>query len=294
MTEQPAGSIYDLGYRNYTGIRLGRSYAILSLYLSTLRGAFGLGRGAWSKVFPMGLTALAFLPAVIQLGIGALVSDNIEITPPEDYYGYIRTVLVLFCAAVAPDLLARDQRMRTLSLYFSRALLRSDYALAKYAAFMTAMLFLTLGPQLLMYLGNALSVNSFWDYVKDEWDQAAPIVASAFLLSAFMGAVSLAIAAQSPRRAYTTIAIIALVLITATVAGIMGEVSSQWVTRIAVLVSPFDVNSGATYALFNARLPQGEALDVADLAGWIYVFAAVAWTAIGVGLLVRRYERLQA
>ena len=39
-----AGSIYDLGYRRYDGVRLGRRHSVLSLYFYTLRGAFGLGR----------------------------------------------------------------------------------------------------------------------------------------------------------------------------------------------------------------------------------------------------------
>lgn len=293
MTE-PAGSIYDLGYRNYSGRRLGRGYAILSLYLSSLRGTFGLGRGAWSKVFPMGLTVVAFLPAIVQLGVGAIVSDNIEIIRAEDYYGYIGVILVLFCAATAPDIVSRDQRTRTLSLYFSRALLRSDYALAKYAALTTALLVLTLGPQLLLYIGNALAVNSFSGYLEDEWDQAAPIVLSALALSAFMAAVIAAIAAQSPRRAYTTVAIIATVLVTSLVAGIMGEVASTWVTRGAVLMSPLELGQGTTYMLFDARLPSGEALDAADMPGWVYLCAQAAWTLIGIGVLVRRFEKVQA
>lgn len=293
MTE-PAGSIYDLGYRNYTGVRLGRSYAILSLYLSSLRGAFGLGRGTWSKVFPMGLTLLAFIPAIIQLGIGALVSEAIEVTRAEDYYDYTRVVIVLFCAAVGPDILGRDQRAHTLSLYFSRALLRSDYALAKFAAFASATLLLTLGPQLLLYIGNALAVSDFWGYVREEWDQGVPILLSALLLSTFMAAVSLAIAAQSPRRAYTTVAIIAVVLIASAIAGIMGEVASTNVTRVAVLISPFEVNQGATYAFFGTEHSGESTLGVADLPGPVYIAAALTWTGVALGVLVRRYQRVAA
>lgn len=291
----PSGSIYDLGYRRYEGARLGRGYAVLALYLSSLRGAFGLGRGAWSKVFPMGLTLLAFIPAIIQLGIASLLpTDDIEIFRAEDYYDYVQVILVLFCAAVGPDIIARDQRSRTLALYFSRALLRSDYALAKYAAFATAMLLLTLGPQALLYLGNGLAVDDFWGYVSDEWDQATPIVLSAVLLSAFLGAITLAIAAQSPRRAYTTVAIIAMVFITSIVAGILGEVANEMVTRLAVLVSPLNLGQGATYALFQADYGNEGPLGVADLPGSVYVGAVIAWTVVATAVVVRRFMKVQA
>ena len=80
--ETRTGSIYDLGYRNYDGPRLGRRHAILSLYLFTLRGAFGLGRRTSSKIIPIIITVIAFLPAIAQLGIAALVSDDVDVITP--------------------------------------------------------------------------------------------------------------------------------------------------------------------------------------------------------------------
>ena len=35
-----AGTIYDIGYRNYEGARLGRGYAFRTLYVHSLRTAF--------------------------------------------------------------------------------------------------------------------------------------------------------------------------------------------------------------------------------------------------------------
>src|SRR5690606_36851843 len=118
----------------------------------------------------------------------------------------IEIILVLFAAAVAPELGGRDQRTRTLSLYFSRALKREDYALAKYAALTTALLLLTLGPQVVLYIGNGLTQDDVWGYIQDEWDLVWPILASALFMSATIAAVSLAVAARIPRRAYSTVA----------------------------------------------------------------------------------------
>ena len=46
---------------------------------------------------------------------------------------------MLFCAAQAPELFGRDQRYGVLPLYFSRALTRTDYALAKVGGLMAAL-----------------------------------------------------------------------------------------------------------------------------------------------------------
>ena len=134
MSEPAASSIYDLGYRHYDGSRTGRWGTFATLYASSVRSAFGFGRRTSSKIIPITLAVFAFIPAFIQVGLGAITSGldaDIEIFEHEDYFGYVQIVLVLFCAAVAPELVGRDQRNRTLSLYFSRALSRIDYALAQ-------------------------------------------------------------------------------------------------------------------------------------------------------------------
>ncbi len=299
MSDQPApqagsGSIYDLGYRGYEGVRLGRGHAVLTLYLYSLRGAFGLGRRATAKIVPFALVILAFLPAVIQLGIGALVTEQINLITHVGYYEYVSIIIGLFCASVAPELVGKDQRTRTLSLYFSRALLRRDYALAKVAAMGTALLFLTLIPQAVLYVGNGFATNDAWGYVRGEWDQAFPIIGSALLLCAFVGSFSLAIAAQTSRRAYSTIAILALFLLTVAVAAIMTELAGKWVAAPAVVVSPFDIIYGFTRWMFRADLNPDESVAKLgfDLVTWFIV--AVAWTVASIAVLIRRYEGMRA
>lgn len=289
-----AGSIYDLGYRGYEGARLGRNHAILTLYLYSLRGAFGLGRRATAKIVPFALVILAFLPAVIQLGIGALVTDQISLITHVGYYEYVSIIIGLFCASVAPELVGKDQRTRTLSLYFSRALLRRDYAIAKFAAMTTALLFLTLVPQAVLYVGNGFATNDAWGYVRGEWDQAAPIIGSAILLSAFVASFSLAIAAQTSRRAYSTIAILAVFLLTVAVAATMAELTDRWIAAPAVLVSPFDIIYGFTRWMFRAELNPNETVAKLDFEGVTWFIVAVVWTVAAIAVLIRRYEGMRA
>ncbi len=121
MTSEPAprGTIYDIGYRPYDGERLGRRFAIWSLYVLSLRNAFGLGRGTLPKVLAFGLVVLAFIPAVVQVVLAAVVPiDEFDFVRPHEYYGFIQVVIILFVAGLSSDLVGNDRRQGTLALYF--------------------------------------------------------------------------------------------------------------------------------------------------------------------------------
>ena len=293
-SERVAGSIYDLGYRTYDGARLGRHYAILSLFTYSLRSAFGLGRRTSSKIIPFALAALVFIPAAIQLGIAAVVSGEVEIIRHDSYYGYVQVILALFCAAVAPEMVSRDQRQSTLSLYFSRALNRTDYAMAKWGALCAAMLVLTLGPQLLLFAGRALAADSLSTFVTDNGTDIVPIVVSASLLSALFAGIGIAIASQTGRRAYGTISILVAFIVPFTVAGIVAQIGSRPIGAIGVLLSPQDVYRGLTLWIFSRSPGPDGTLGQVDLAGWVYFAATIAYIAVCGAIIFRRYERIAA
>lgn len=168
VDQSPAGVIHDIGYRRYTGPRLGRGYAVRSLYVHGLRTAFGLGRSIKAKIFPwlvigiFGLTAAIVAAANSQMKERALTYAQF----PE----VLTVVIVLFCAVVAPELVSRDLRSGVLPLYFSRPLSRYDYALAKLAALCSAVWLPLAGGQLLMFAGTAFGVPdlaAFWTEVGD-------------------------------------------------------------------------------------------------------------------------------
>src|SRR5690242_19764266 len=145
---QPTSVIHDIGYQRYTGPRLGRWYANRSLYEQSLRTAFGIGRGAKAKIFPWLVIGIALSVAVIAIAVRSLTGE-----PLMSYRSYAANItfpVMLFLAIVAPELVSRDLRDRTLPLYFSRPLSRSDYALTKYAALATVVLVLLAVPQLLI------------------------------------------------------------------------------------------------------------------------------------------------
>jgi ABC-2 type transport system permease protein len=296
VSESTAGSIYDLGYKRYEGARLGRRHAIWALYIYSVRAVFGIGRSLWSKVGPIGLAIIALLPAVLQLGIAAIApaEEEIEIIRPEDYYFIIEIVLVIFCAVVAPELVGRDQRTHTLSLYFSRALRRQDYALAKFAALVTGMLAITVIPQVIMFAGNGLAANDFGDYLQDEWRDLPSILGSAVLLSCLIAGIGLVIAAQTPRRAYSTVAILAAFLLTSAVAASVFEAADQDVGRFILLISPLHVVQGFTFWFFGATFDPETQHAKADLPGVAYAIDAALVALVMLALLLRRYGRISA
>lgn len=286
-------NIYDLGYRHYTGGRLGRRGTLTTLYVHGLRAVFGLGRKATAKILPIGLAVLAFIPAVIQLGVGALtnrLNTDIELFKHEDYFDYVQVILVLFCAAVAPELVGRDQRSRTLSLYFSRSLTRLDYVLAKLAALVTAMLVLTLGPQVLLYIGNGMIGDDVPGYLRDSWDLVPPILAGALVVSVAIASAGLAIAAYLPRRAYASTAIVGAYLLTLAAGNILMETIAPSAARWAQLVGPLSWE-GAIAWLFRVPLTGGP-FDDGRLDGWIYLAAIAVLSVAAVALAVRRLRKV--
>lgn len=292
MADTTTGSIYDLGYQRYEGVRLGRRHAIWALYIHSLRGVFGIGRSFSSKVGPMGLAVIALIPAVFQLGVAAVAPQNVEVIRPEGYGQMVEVVLAAFCAVVAPELAGRDQRTHTLSLYFSRALRRQDYALAKFGALASGMLAIAVTPQVIMFVGNGLAGNDFGSYMQHEWTDLPSILGSTVLLSCLIAGIGLVIAAQTPRRAYSTVGILAAFVLPSVVGASVFEAAGPGVGRLVLLLSPFHVIRGLTFWFFSAALQPGTPLAEADLPGVSYALDGALVTLLMLALLLRRYEKI--
>lgn len=304
MTAAPpaaAGSIYDLGYRHYDGPRLGRRHAVWALLRHTFRSAYGIGRGGRAKIAPIVLGGLAVIPAIIAVGVLGIVNQAgageqlAEASPIryDTYYAFVGTIVTLFVAAQAPELVGRDQRHGILALYFSRALRRSDYALAKAGGLLAALLFFLLLPQAIIFFGRVLSSLELGAALAENVGELPPIVAQGLLIAALEGSVALAIAAFTPRRAYATVAIIAAFIIPPIVAAVALESMDTEIARWLVLFSIGDVLEGTNSFLFGS--PSGGGVVArARLPGELYLGVALALTAAAVTALIRRYQGIDA
>ena len=303
LSTEPEGSVYDLGYRAYEGVRLGRAHAILSLYWVSFRGIFGFGRHTSSKILPFGLAILALVPAVIQLTFVALAEtvNFDELISPDDYYEFVQWPLALFVAAVAPELVGRDQRNHTLPLYFSRPLLRGDYVLAKMAALSTALLVMALVPQAVIFTGNAMAVSDPTDYLRDNWRDVFPIVASGAMLSLFWSGIALAIGSQTDRWPLASGGIVAYFAVSWLLGSLLVNSTDNELFRYSLLISGFHVVRAFTLWTFGVTPtpdPMSEEnslvgdLALADVSLYVYALAAAVTVAIALFIVHLRYRRM--
>ncbi len=297
----PTGSIFDLGYRGYEGPRLGRRHAIYALFIYSLRSAYGIGRSGRAKVIPIGLAVLALLPAVVELAVRAFATQSgagaeIERLDPIRYdsiYGYIPTLVMLFTAAQAPELLGRDQRYHVLSLYFSRALLRVDYVVAKIGAFVAAILIMILLPQAVIFLGRVFSSTDLIDALRQNLGSVPPVLGVGLAIALLLGSIGLAVSAFTSRRAYATAGIIAVFLVPSVVAQIVIHSTRSETARYVALISPGSVLDGVNAFVFGS-MPQNSEVRTAGLEGWLYLAAAVVAIVVLLAIVARRYERIEA
>lgn len=292
--ESATGAIYDLGYRGYDGARLGRGAAVATLFWHSLRAAFGWGRSGRSKIVPWGLTAFALVPAVIATAISALVPVG-EASPFtfDNYLWGLNVVLALFVAAQAPELVSGDQRHRVLSLYFSHALQRSDYALAKLAAMSGAVFIVAFAPMLVLLLGRILAAEDVAAALGDQLENVPQVIGAPVIYAAPLAALSLAIAAWTPRRAYATGAIIAVFIVTAAVAGILEQATSGRLADWSQLVNPFVAADGTRDLLVGDANPQAPVAST-GLPLWVFGAETLLIAAASTAATLWRYRRVAA
>ena len=165
---------------------------------------------------------------------------------------------------------------------------------ANFAALVSAMLAVTVVPQALLFVGHALVASDFFRYAQDEWRQIPAAVGSGVLLSVMVAAIGLAIAAQTPRRAYSTVGILAVFVLGSAIGATLLSVSGHDVGRYSLLLSPFHVVDGFTLWFFGVSPEARSQLATADLPGALYTAAAVAVAITAVGVLLWRYRRIVA
>ncbi len=226
-TTQPTGPpadageqarIYEQGYRAYTGDRTGVPGAMRTVITTSIRSVLGLGRSGRHKIMPVVVIALAYVPAVVFIGLAALLPSDIEesfLPSYAEYYGFTSTALLLFSAFVAPELLCSDRRTGMLGVYLSSPLTRQTYLAAKTLAISIILTIVTIGPPLLLLI--ALSLE---DAGPDGWGAgltlAYRIIVSGIVLSAVYAAVSMAVSATTERKGIATATTLGL-LVTSTV-----------------------------------------------------------------------------
>jgi ABC-2 type transport system permease protein len=291
MSEVPnAGAIYDLGYQRYSGVRLGRSYVFRTLLAFSFKSAFGVGRGEKAKSLPVIVAAIVYLPALVQIGVASAVNVPGAINYA-NHLEFTSFLLALFAAAQAPELIVTDRQQGMLALYLSRPLRGLDYAIAKLAALSGALLVLTLGPQLILFLGRVMLSDKPWPTFVSEYAKLVPMVGGTLLVSLFFAAIGLGLSSFASRRGYATATVIAFFLLTAGMSEMVRTVAFGSVQRYAVLGNPAALVSGFARWLFEIEARRHSEVGRAALPGTLYLYVMLAATAIAVAMLLNRYRR---
>jgi len=281
------GRIYEGGYRHYDGPRLGPSAAVRSVVKETMQRVMGLRRPARYKVLPFLSVIIAYLPAIVFLGIVALLPKRVHADfVPEyfRYYGFITAAILLFVVFTAPEALCPDRRYRVLSLYLAAPLTRFTYLLAKAIAVASILLLVTLGPPLVLLLGRVAQSEGPHG-VTGFLSVFAHIALAGVAMSVFYTAVSMGIASLTDRRAFAT-------------GGTLLALSGSGVVA-AVFVEALRL--GDTFFLVSLNAPPLELVariygrrgDLPAVPTASVLVAVVAWSAVGLGLAFWRYQRLR-
>lgn len=150
-------AIYDQSYTPWTGTYASRAARVWAMISMEISQPF---RNVWVLI----IVLLAFSVVGSWLLILFLATSS-QILPPfavgnriyrEGFYNFplFSMILMVLSATVGASLIARDVRHRALLMYFSRSITRADYLVGKFLALVLFLLLVTLGPGLLLFLGQ--------------------------------------------------------------------------------------------------------------------------------------------
>ncbi len=283
---QRYGEVFDRGYAHYDGPRLGRRQAVLSLIAYSMKRAMGIRKSWTAKVLPILLYVAAIVPLIVMLGISAVVPEaNFA-----SYPGYLSSIFVvvgIFVATTAPELLCVDRRERILPLYFSRAIARLDYVIAKVVAMTLLTMTLSLVPAILLWLGRQLVSDSPWQAMQDNVGDLGRVIVAGSLIALVLGTGGLMVSSLTDRKAVAVTVILIGFLILTAMANIGFEVLTdyEW-SRYLIFLSLADTFDGIFGHLFNT-IPDNFAREADfSLEANIAYLAAVT----GVCLLILRWR----
>lgn len=289
--------ILDRGYRRYTGPQRGTRGAILTLAANTAQRALGLRRSFWSKIFPLIAVAIAYIPAIVFVGVTVLVNDlpngqrlldEAQLLPPfSAYYGFIWAAILVFVGFVAPEVLCTDRRNGMLGLYLASPLNRNTYLLSKALAVTGILALVTVGPPLLYLVGLTLNdrgPTGFSGFLA----VLGKVLLAGFVVAAMQVSLSFAVAATTTRRAAASAAIILILLASAILTNTLVNAAdlTSYLLLFDLLFLPFEV----VFRIFG----EGHVDRSWRAISTPVLYAAYAAWTVGFGLFVwLRYRRLQ-
>lgn len=295
-----AGTVFDIGYQRYTERREGRGRSRRAIFKDGLRISLGLGRGPRAKILPwffigvlsvMGLVFAIVAGAVDRLG-GPGTAQRANLPSHSDYYGIASIIVFVFAAVVAPELLCRDRRDGVINLYLVRPLTGSDYAIARWASFLSVMIVAAWLPQVLLFLGLSAGDPTPVAYLQKHWLDVPRFLAAGVAMALYATTLAMLTASFTTRRAYASVFLVGLFVITTPfTAGMARHIdgsAGQWVSMFNLTNIPVHVNDVifGDVSQITSEAPARK-LGPTILVSWYFV-----WTIVPAFVLWWRYRRL--
>lgn len=299
MSGEPIGGarILERGYRSYDGPRLGVRGAMGSLVRHSVQRVLGLKRTFWNKVLPFGAIVLAYVPAIVFVGIAVFLRDRLarqgididQVIPSYGlYYLYVWAAIFVFSAFAAPEVLCTDRRTGMLGLYLASPLRRDTYLVAKAAAVGIVLSIVTLGPPLFMLLARTIAgvgPNGFGGFFAVLWR----VFVGGVIVATLLTALSLAIASTTTRRAAASAAFILVTIGSFVITeSLIDSGASANVFLADLLFLPLELVGRLFGELPGKILPSAATVPTANL-----VVAYLVITAALLAFVRFRYQRIR-
>lgn len=279
--------VVDLRYGRYEGERRGTAASVWALARWSAFAALGARRGWKAKLIPVAVALFALGPAVVVLGVRALLPGELdeslaEVVPFSDYQRQTGVAILIMAAFIGPELLCSDRRDGVLSLYFSTALTPRQYLIGKIGAVVLPLLLVTLVPLLVYWIGIAVFDDDPLGTALDGLPDLLRILFAGLSSAVYFGVLALAISSLTPRRVLAAGGYLALLVASSAVAGALDEAGASDLTSLGALsLIPVEV---------GARLFPGGAEEV-PLDWWAWALAWIVVVGVSLAVLVRRYAR---
>lgn len=253
----PEGQVFDLGYSHYDGPREGRSRARRALFVNGIRTCFGLGRGPWAKVLPILFLVAVMAPAAmmaIMAGLlGEVFADVLDLPGPQNYYEIVSPILLIFAAIIAPELLCSDRQNGVINLYLVRPLSSNDYVVSRWLSFFAVSLVFIYAGQVVLLTGLVMGSEEPFAYLQENWEHVPRFLLAGLAIAAVTTTIPLAAASLTTRRAYASLAVIGLFVVTTVVVAVLSEIDC--------INSP-DVEQAASRRMADSETTPGTGLVV--------------------------------
>ena len=295
-----SGTVFDIGYQPYTGRREGRGRSRVAIFKDGFRTALGFGRGARAKILPwffIGvLTAISLVMAIVagaaeRLG-GPGTAERANLPSHSDFYGIASIILFVFAAVVGPELLCPDRRNRVISLYLVRPVNGTDYIASRWTSFLVVMLVAAWLPQVILFLGLSMGDAVPIQYLRNHWLDVPRFLAAGAAMAAYATTLALLAASFTTRRAYASVFLVGLFVITAPFTiGLAQEIdgpAGQWISMFDLANIPVHVND----VIFNDASEITEDAPARELGARMLVIWYFIWTLVPATILWWRYRRL--